>query len=719
MIVTLITTTALLMAAPLTQVGAQVSDPAALVPANTLMYFGTPSLQAGSVASRKSAMRRILDEPEVKAFLQKPVGQADKALVELIEKSGLPADARPKVTLAGMMGGEDGVPMGRFFVALTHFGLPAGDAEGEPDVGLVVGLEMLNDGDLGLVRALWSMIPVTESTVAHGQSSYALKQTEDGPPLALAYVGRLAVLSLSERALRAVLDNAAAPTGGSLADSADYKQMLALGGGLRADSSTFIMRPGQLNDMVRGLLAIAARAEPQEEMIQKAGGLLDEFGMGSVAWVGGESHREPAGRVISTVGAAMVARPTGLISRMSADSGTVDLGMLAGVPGNCLSMTCMGIDWLAPLYDFAVHAARTLAPEETEAALGMVQGFMGPSSLRDDVLANMHGMMLSYTMPGEGFPGQPAGIVRVPLRDPARFAQALNSVVAGATAAFADEMGGLKLVESEHEGRKLYELDISATPLAMSMMQPAFAIDGESLVACLQSSKALKTALNGVQGTGSLADNSELMGFVHGLAEKGGLTELSFSDNAKTFGSIYGQLAPAVSMMAGMADDLPIDLALMPTEQAISKHLGYSFSGSYRAGSELSVHRRVSEFSMGDFFVPTALAASLVVLTTGRVAEAAAPEVSPDERVQADLRQLSAAMTVYKISQGGYPTDLGQLVMPLPDYEEGCLGRPELPRDPWGNGYLFRLNERKRPFLWSAGPNGADEGGAGDDIAKK
>jgi hypothetical protein len=721
MLVTLITTAALLLGSPLTQTGTQVSDPAALVPANALIYFGTPSLQDGSVAARKSAMRRILDEPEVKAFLQKPVGQADKALLELIERSGLPADARPKVTLAGMMGGDDGVPMGRFFVALTHFGLPVGEAEGEPDVGLVVGLEMLNDGDLGLVRALWSMIPAPESTVAHGKSSYMLKQTGHGPPLALAYVGRLAVLSLSERALRTVLDNAAAPSGGSLADSADYKQMLALGGGLRADSSTFIMRPGQLNDMVRGLLAIAARAEPQEEMIQKAGGLLDDFGLGSVDWVGGESHREPDGRVISTAGAATVAQPTGLIGQMCADSGTVDLGLLAGVPGNCLSMSSMGIDWLAPLYDFAVHAARTLAPEETEEVLGMVQGFMGQSSLRDDVLANVHGMLLSYTMPGEGFPGQPAAIFRVPLRDPARFTQALDAVVAGATAAFADDMGGLKLVEGEHEGRKLFELDISATPLAMTMMQPAFAIDGGTLVACLQSSKALKTALNGVQGTGSLADNSELMGFARGLAEKGGLTELSFSDNAKTFGSVYGQLAPVVSMMAGMAGDLPLDLALMPTEQAIGKHLGYSFSGGYRAGSGLSVHRSVSEFALGDF-IPLALTAGVVTLSvfTGVGAtEAVAPEVSPEERVQADLQQLSAAMTVYKLSQGGYPTDLGQLVMPLPDYEEGCLGKPELPRDPWGNGYLFRLNEKKKPFLWSAGPNGADEGATGDDIAKK
>ncbi len=712
---------ALLLGSPLAPAGGPVSDPAALVPANTLLYLGTPSLQAGALAARKSAMRRILDEPEVKAFLQKPVSQADKVLVELIEKSGLPAGARPKVTLAGMLGGEDGVPMGRFFVALTHLTLPSGDADGEPDVGLVLGLEMLNEGDLGLVRALWSMIEEPETSVTHGAASYLLKKHADGPPVALAYVGRLAVLSLSERALRTVLDNAAAASGGTLADSPDYKQMVALGGGLRADSSTFIVRPGQMNDMLRQLLVVASMSEPDEDMPRKLGGLLDEFGLGSVSWVGSESHREPDGRVISTLGAAMAPTPAGLMGQLCVESGPVDLGMLAGVPGNCLSMSCMGIDWLAPLYDFAVHAFRTLEPEQAEEVLGMVQSFMGESSLRDDVLANMHGIMLSYALPGEGFPGQPASILRVPLRDAGRFTQAIGSMAAAVSAAFPDQMNGLKLVESEHEGRKLFELDISSSMLAMAMMQPAFAVDGDALVACLQSSKALKTAINGATGTGSLADNSELMGFARGLAGQGQLVELSFSDNAKTFGSIYGQLAPVVSMMAGMVGDLPIDLALMPTEQAIGKHLGYSYSGGYSAEAGLSVHRGVSEFAVGDF-VPLALTAGVVGLSmvTGvGVAEEAAPEVSPGERVQADLQQLSAAMTVYKISQGAYPRELGQLVTPLPDYEEGCLGKPELPRDPWGNGYLFRLNEKKKPFLWSAGPNGADEGGTGDDIAKK
>jgi hypothetical protein len=174
-------------------------------------------------------------------------------------------------------------------------------------------------------------------------------------------------------------------------------------------------------------------------------------------------------------------------------------------------------------------------------------------------------------------------------------------------------------------------------------------------------------------------------------------------------------------MMAGMFGELPVDFALLPTEQAIGKHLGYSYAGGYRMQDGMAVNRSVSEFALGDF-VPLLLTAGVLGVQAGSGGmggDEPAAELSAEERVQNDLQQLSAAMTVYKISQGGYPAELADLVKPLPDYEEGCLGKPELPVDPWGNGYHFRLNEKKKPFLWSAGPNGIDEGATGDDIAKK
>jgi len=722
MLVTFITLLSLL-ATPMVPGTGPVTDPARLLPANTIFYVGTPSLQAGAESSKASAMRKILDEPEVKAFLQKPVGAADKALQELIAKSGLPAEATPRISLAGMLGSDGaGVPIGQVFLALTHVTMPAPGAGGAgvPDIGLVLGLELKNPSDLGMIKALWSLLPAPETAASHAGHDYVVKMVDDGPPLALAIVDKLAVLSLSEKSLQAVLGNVDGSKGTSLADSSDYQEAIGLGGGLRADSSSWMFRVGPMADMLRGLLGMAVMYHGDNAELGKMTAVLDQIGLGSIRWIGGEGHREPDGRVLSAMGVSISKDATGLIGKCVAAETPIDLAVLGSVPGNCQQMSAFGVDWLPHVYDFLVSAFETFAPDEAAEALGYVQTFMGGASLRDDLLANPHGVALMYTLPPEGFPGQPPTIIRVSLRDPARFVAAMKALVSGVAAAVPD-LAALKITESDHEGDPFYEIDLSATPGAMLMMQPAFATDGDVLVLCLQSAKVLRTALNGVQGSGSLADNSEFMAFAKSLAAKGQVTELSFSDNAKTFGSIYGQVAGPVSMMAGMFGELPVDFSLMPTEQAIVKHLGYSYSGGSKTPSGLAVHRSVSEFALGDF-VPLLLTAGVIgvqAATGGMGGEEAVVEVSPAERVQADLQQLSAAMTVYKISQGAYPSQLADLVKPLPDYEEGCLGKSELPVDPWGNGYHFRLNEKKKPFLWSAGPNGLDEDGAGDDVAKK
>jgi hypothetical protein len=256
---------------------------------------------------------------------------------------------------------------------------------------------------------------------------------------------------------------------------------------------------------------------------------------------------------------------------------------------------------------------------------------------------------------------------------------------------------------------------------AMMQLQPAFALDGSELVACFDSSKTLKSELNGSAGTGSITENKELMAFVETLKKSGSLLNLSFSDNAATFGAYYGQMAGFVPLLAsGMGDALPLDFALMPTATTITRHLGSSFSGSYAdADGSTMVSRSVSQFQAGDFLPLVLTAGALALGASSGAAMAEAREVTPEEQVQEDLGQISAGMTVYKISEGKLPDSIDDLVKPLADYPEGCLGRPDAPVDPWGNSYRFRLNEKKKPVLWSTGPDGVDQQGEGDDILKQ
>jgi Type II secretion system (T2SS), protein G len=717
-------TTFVLLAAPLLA-GEGPQDPAKLLPPKTIFYIGTPSLQAGAEAAKNSAMRKILDEPEVKAFLAKPVAAADKILQDMIAKSGLPADATPKCSLADMIAGNGaGMPIERFFLALTHVSMPAAGGNGEPDVGLVLGVEMKDAKDLGLVKALWAMLPATETPVTHGTHQYLSKQIPNGPAVSLAFLDRMAVLSLSPMTMETVLDNSAS-SGASLADTADYKQLVGLVGSLHADSATWMLRLGPIADVIRSGLTVARMAAgpdaDKSKIIDAIGKIVDDVGLSSIPWMGGESHRDATGKVIGMTGVSVSKDATGLVGKCIASSEPVDAGLIKTVPANCLSMSMFSVDFLPYVYDFLVDTFRAIAPDEAASTLATIQTFMGDASLRDDLLANAHGVLLSYGMAGEGFPGQPTSIMRVPLRNPEGFIKALNAVVAGVANTF-PQMKALKIKESTHEQHQIYEIDMSATPGAYVMMQPALAVDDGALLLCPQSVTALKTALNGLQG-GTLADNKEFMAFVNGLSAKGKLTALSFEDNARTFGAVYGQVAPMFSMMGGMLSDIPVDLSLIPTEKAISSHLGLSWAGSYNNGNGLFVAQDVSEFAFGDF-VPILLTAGVigVDMASGHhhaAAEAAAVEVSPAERVQADLQQLSAAMTIYKITQHDYPKALAELVKPLPDYPEGCLGKPDLPKDPWGQDYLFKLNDKHKPVLWSAGPNKQDDGGAGDDIVKK
>jgi hypothetical protein len=60
------------------------------------------------------------------------------------------------------------------------------------------------------------------------------------------------------------------------------------------------------------------------------------------------------------------------------------------------------------------------------------------------------------------------------------------------------------------------------TPVAVAMIQPAFAFDGNDLVASLESPKTLKSDLNGSAGTGSITDNTASSMRTKGIGRIGG-----------------------------------------------------------------------------------------------------------------------------------------------------------------------------------------------------
>ncbi|HTR00282.1 MAG TPA: type II secretion system major pseudopilin GspG [Candidatus Acidoferrum sp.] len=95
------------------------------------------------------------------------------------------------------------------------------------------------------------------------------------------------------------------------------------------------------------------------------------------------------------------------------------------------------------------------------------------------------------------------------------------------------------------------------------------------------------------------------------------------------------------------------------------------------------------------------------------------------QKIQADFALLATALGVYKLDNRSVPTTaqgLQALVQspsqaPLPPhYKQGGYVR-ELPRDPWGNDYLYlapSTDGSKEYSLWSLGADGK-RGGDGED----
>ena len=712
-----------LMLAPAPHAPAAVQDPAQLLPADTLLYNGTDSLRAGSEAGRKSAMHLIFNEPEVKAFLNKPLSVLDHVLGQAAKEQGFEA---PPITMSDLvLGGEESPPVGRVFIAVTHFDMSAlqkafaeGTEPSPPDIGLVVGLEMLNEADLGQLRGLWDMIPAEQEVASYGGHEVFAKHAPDGSlTVRLTFLDRMAVASTSQRSLEAVIDRAGGK-GASLADSTSYKQMVKASGGSHAGGSTTFLRPAAMMGLARSAIVMGLEQEGNADMIPVVESVLDGLGIEAFQAIGMTSYRDGDGLVHGLEVIERDAAVGGLLPEMMMSQKAVDMDAMRAMPGDSMAVTAASVPRLSTIYDFVMDIVESVEPkaaQEIRDSIGMV---MSEDELRRTILDNVGGSMTSFALANQTIMGTPATVYRVEARDPAAFVEGLQRI-----AAFASEESGFPVsIKATADGDgQTYTLDLSKTPAAMMVpgMQPGFAVDGNALLMSMESLELVKQTLAGGAGTGRLGDHAGFTKFSEGLASRGEILALTYTDTRKMFESMYGQMAGAAQMFGGGMGDLPVDLALLPTQGAISKHLGDSFSGSYRnADGTLIFSRSQSQFEMGDFMPLLVMGAGLFFLgQSGELESAMASTVDPRERVLADLGKIKAGLTVCKFMEKAYPETLDAIVQPRDDFPNGYMGSLELPLDPWGHGYLYVLEDGK-PKLWSAGPDGVDQLGAGDDILK-
>lgn|GEM_PF-2174341 len=714
-------------------------DPAQLLPANTLIYFGSTSVQAGFEASKNTAMARILREGEVKAFLNQPLAAANQVIAAGLgmmkdetdqlqaaaAELGLGADiALDETDTFLSLSSDTAPPVGRTFVAVTHIGMPTAGAPGAPmvpEVGMAIGVELI-DMDMGeMLASLWSQIPLPDANGSYGGVDYLAKASPYGT-LCLGTFDQLVVVTTSPQALHGIIDRInGTATGPSLAEAPEYRLMVEAAGGLLPGGSSWFVRAAPIAGIVRmGLsMGLPMSGEVTPEDAQKILSVFDSMGFTAIDMMGGTSAVGSDGLVYGTSVASIDPGVPGLLSKLAAPGAALDVSVFSEIPSDAIGASAMSLGTqFVDMYDFVVATMDQVEPQAAEAARSALNGLMGDYSLRNDVLGNVHGRLVTYAVPGHGLMGAPDTVVRVGLADGERFVGALSVLLDAVSA----EVGmPLSLQEQEHESGSYYRIDLSATPVGM-MMQPAFALrDGEIVFSSNETQ--LKSILNGASASESLWDNDRLKTFVTSLEVQGAVSGVSYTDLRASFGTQYPQLTGAAAMIPGLSG-LPIDLSKLPLESTIGQHLTESFTGIYRTEDGLDVSRSVSQFRMSDM-LPLALIAGALAAgqELGISLDEIEVEIDPSEQVQFDLRELKASITIFKITEGGYPDSLQDLMRPLDEYPGGVYQHDVLPLDPWGNSYRFAMetHPKKRklmPKLWSIGPNGIDENGTGDDILK-
>lgn len=119
--------------------------------------------------------------------------------------------------------------------------------------------------------------------------------------------------------------------------------------------------------------------------------------------------------------------------------------------------------------------------------------------------------------------------------------------------------------------------------------------------------------------------------------------------------------------------------------------------------------RRQRGFTLMEVLLVVAILLILASLATVAISRTLRGTQSKQAKI--DISTLSQAINVYFIDNGSYPPSLEALVM-MPDglanpqKWNGPYLEKELPADPWGNAYQYRV-DGDRIVIWSAGPDGA------------
>ena len=389
--------------------------------------------------------------------------------------------------------------------------------------------------------------------------------------------------------------------------------------------------------------------------------------------------------------------------------------------------------------DVLINMVSGIAADQGPEALAQLDQIFGFRPDRD--LAAPLGSAVAYSLPKLGsLVAAPNLMIAMELDDKDAFLRGMDGLFKMVTATTDD----VQVARDEYKKiSTLYTMSIpdmfgdlggGALPInPAELIKPTIAVLGDRVVITTNKSHAKKEVrrVRKLLEAGPDAAPSIHEG-ITGLGDLAGAATVSFADWASFVGGVYSQLKAFGPMLAGAG--LPMDVAALPGAEVLTRH----FQPSER---RVRIKDGMVHHSARSSFGPEMTAMPMMVTGFGAFGMRTMPmeeellidasleeppvfaegdmqvhefDVAEEGTIDA-LVQVSVALTLYQLDHDdAVPQTLEELTKPAPNYPKGYL-EGAVPADAWGNALLYKP-DGKTFTLYSAGANGVDEGGEGDDM---
>jgi hypothetical protein len=340
-------------------------------------------------------------------------------------------------------------------------------------------------------------------------------------------------------------------------------------------------------------------------------------------------------------------------------------------------------------------------------------------NLEKDIFGGLGRGLIAYLLPIRGATVLPEVTVAAELRDSEAFARGLNGLL-GLLAE--SSQGALQVGSKSYRDAPIWTFGFAENGLAAVGFAPSLTIVNDHLLITLTSLRAKREIKRALKG--ELEPHPLTSGPYRPPVEA---TAFAYLDWQTLLNGIYESARGAVGLMAAMGGELPIDATALPegtvftrffeptmmwyrpTERGLRAHVESSFGPEALLG--------LTSVGAGAFLGVRGGARAMQAPEPVVVdAEWGGPEVSSELAATHDaLSYLASRLKEHELEQKRFPSTLAELAQPTQHHPRGFLDGAELPKDGWGRAIEYALGEDGYT-LWSLGPDGVDQRGAGDDI---